>query len=263
MARLIAAPGVHEEGLLQQAIEGLRACGPDAASDTVGVLATRLQDTRTPSPVRIAVCDILAWLGQDARRAADTLVELVLGKEADRADTDVRVAAARALIQVEYLPELLAGHSISEDRREQILSLLRQIGPDATAARRALEAAWQEDALQEGQTPVAPMTDPSLPANAVTDSSADVAPDKLAALESGMAEIKELLKSQQAVAVDKDYYAVNEVAELTNKAAWTIRNACREGRIKAEKGQSDEWRIPHDELRHIQNHGLRKKTDVE
>ena len=251
LTSVIAAPGVHDERLLRQAIEGLRACGPDAASDTVDAIAERLQDTRTPSAVRIAVCDVLGWLGQDARRAADTLVEVVLGQEADRTDTDVRVAAARALIQVEHLPELLSGRSVPEDRRQQILSLLRQVGPDATAARRALEAAWQED-----QARVAPATDSSSPANAVTESSAGVTPDQLAELKSGIAELKRLFKSQQAGQDEKEWFSVNEVAELTSFREWTIRDACNKRRISAEKGPDGKWRISRDELVKIQNHGL-------
>ncbi len=258
LARVIAAPGVHDEELLQQAIEGLRACRPDAASDAVGALAERLQDARTPSAVRIAVCDVLAWLGQDARRAADALAELVLGQGAGRTDTDVRVAAARALIQVEYLPELLAGRSVPEDRREQILSLLRQVGSDATAARRALESAWQE-----AQTPVAPATDSSSPAGAIADSSTGATPNRLAAMESSIAEMHKLLKSQQAGSVEKDWYSVDEVAKLTEFSEWTIRNACNKGRIAAEKGPDGHWRIARRELAKIQNHGLPKQIDVE
>ena len=118
----------------------------------------------------------------------------------------------------------------------------------------------RETRQETGQEmPAAPAIDSSPPAGAVADTTTGATPDRLAAMESGMAEIKELLKSQQAGSVEKEWYSVDEVAELAKLAVWTIRNACREGRIKAEKGPDGQWRIHRDELGHIQNHGLRKK----
>ena len=59
----------------------------------------------------------------------------------------------------------------------------------------------------------------------------------------------------------KEYYSTTEVAEILNKAEFTVREWCRLARIKAEKrlcgrGRSQEWMIAHAELTRIQNEGL-------
>src|SRR6185437_13534315 len=59
----------------------------------------------------------------------------------------------------------------------------------------------------------------------------------------------------------KEWYTTDEVAEVLGKAAFTVREWCRNGRINAEKrlcgrGPSSEWAISHVELLRLQNHGL-------
>lgn len=59
----------------------------------------------------------------------------------------------------------------------------------------------------------------------------------------------------------KEFYSTREVAELLNKAEFTVREWCRHGRVLAEKrmtgrGRSKEWMISHDEVVRIQNEGL-------
>ena len=49
-----------------------------------------------------------------------------------------------------------------------------------------------------------------------------------------------------------------EAAELAKLSEWTIRNACNKGRIKAQKGPDEKWRISREELVKIQNEGLPK-----
>jgi hypothetical protein len=61
---------------------------------------------------------------------------------------------------------------------------------------------------------------------------------------------------------DQDYYGTARVAEIVGKAEFTIREWCRNSRIRAEKrdcgrGRSKEWLIPHAELQRYLTHGLR------
>ena len=59
----------------------------------------------------------------------------------------------------------------------------------------------------------------------------------------------------------KEAYSVEEVAEKLGKAAFTVREWCRQERIHVDKracgrGQSQEWKITHAELVRVQNEGL-------
>ena len=58
----------------------------------------------------------------------------------------------------------------------------------------------------------------------------------------------------------KEWYTTVEVAELTGRAEFTVREWCRLGRVTAEKeahGRNREWRVSHEELLRILNHGPR------
>ena len=59
----------------------------------------------------------------------------------------------------------------------------------------------------------------------------------------------------------KDFYTTAEVAQILQRAEWTVREWCRLGRVNAEKracgrGASQEWIISHMELERIRNEGL-------
>ena len=59
----------------------------------------------------------------------------------------------------------------------------------------------------------------------------------------------------------KDWYEIEEVAHLLGKAAYTVREWCRHGRINAKKKTSGRgrflaWVISHDEVMRIQREGL-------
>ena len=59
----------------------------------------------------------------------------------------------------------------------------------------------------------------------------------------------------------KEYYSTSEIAQILERAEFTVREWCRLGRIWAEKrqcgrGNTKEWMISHAELSRIQNEGL-------
>ncbi len=60
----------------------------------------------------------------------------------------------------------------------------------------------------------------------------------------------------------KDYYTTEDVAKFVDRDAYTVREWCRYGRLRAVKrpcgrGNSPEWSISHEELVRYQNEGLR------
>ena len=59
----------------------------------------------------------------------------------------------------------------------------------------------------------------------------------------------------------KEYYTVEEFAELVGRECYTVREWCRLGRIRAEKKQSGRgkyplWVIPHAEVLRYEKSGL-------
>jgi hypothetical protein len=67
-----------------------------------------------------------------------------------------------------------------------------------------------------------------------------------------------LLVQQRTV---KDWYSTAELALSVGKAEFTVREWCRQGRIRAQKrasgrGRSREWMISHAELVRYRNEGL-------
>jgi hypothetical protein len=59
----------------------------------------------------------------------------------------------------------------------------------------------------------------------------------------------------------KEWYTTDEAAEILGKAPFTVREWCRNRRIKAAKrdcgrGNAREWVISHEELTRVRNEGL-------
>lgn len=59
----------------------------------------------------------------------------------------------------------------------------------------------------------------------------------------------------------KDWYTIEEAAQLLHKAEFTVREWCRHGRIHAQKRKSGRgkycsWVISHEELQRYQREGL-------
>jgi len=81
---------------------------------------------------------------------------------------------------------------------------------------------------------------------------------RLARLDEKVDQLLDLLVRQKTV---KDYYTTAEVAQLMNKAEFTVREYCRLGRVRAGKracgrGKSQEWIVTHEELTRLRNEGL-------
>jgi len=67
-----------------------------------------------------------------------------------------------------------------------------------------------------------------------------------------------LLVQRQTV---KDFYSTDEIAEILDKAEFTVREWCRRGRIRAQKrrsgrGKFQSWVIAREELQRIEREGL-------
>lgn len=76
-----------------------------------------------------------------------------------------------------------------------------------------------------------------------------------------LTQIEEVLTTITKQNTIKDFYSTEEVAEILDRAPFTVREWCRQGRVNAEKrdcgrGTSQEWIISHAELQRVRNHGL-------
>jgi excisionase family DNA binding protein len=63
----------------------------------------------------------------------------------------------------------------------------------------------------------------------------------------------------------KDWYTTHEIAKILGKAEFTVREWCRNGRIRAEKkgsgrGKYQAWVVSHAELVRFQREGLLPKN---
>jgi hypothetical protein len=59
----------------------------------------------------------------------------------------------------------------------------------------------------------------------------------------------------------KEWYTTAEVGGLLGRAEYTVREWCRQGRIRAKKkpcgrGKGGEWLVSHEELTRLRNEGL-------
>jgi transposase len=73
--------------------------------------------------------------------------------------------------------------------------------------------------------------------------------------------IEETLRLLIQQRVVQKYYSTNDIAKILGKAEFTVREWCRNGRIRAEKrpcgrGNSKEWMISSEELERIKAQGL-------
>jgi hypothetical protein len=73
--------------------------------------------------------------------------------------------------------------------------------------------------------------------------------------------IEAALEALVAQRLTKDFFTTAESAKIFDRAEFTVREWCRNGRIRAEKrltgrGRSKEWMISREEIERIQNEGL-------
>ena len=126
------------------AIEGLADCGQDAASEAVDTLAVVVRDGRLAADTRVAACKVLGWLGPDAKPASDALVDVVVGAGASSTAAGSAGGCGPGLDSTWPNCPILASRAAHDDQRRELLILLRQIGPEATDARRYLQAMWEQ-----------------------------------------------------------------------------------------------------------------------
>lgn len=53
----------------------------------------------------------------------------------------------------------------------------------------------------------------------------------------------------------RKYLSVDQAAERLDRSAWTVRQLCNAGQIKAVKGDDKTWRIPADEVARLEEEG--------
>ncbi len=59
--------------------------------------------------------------------------------------------------------------------------------------------------------------------------------------------------------LDKDWYTTEEVAVLMDRAPWTVRQWCLQGRVRAKKRTgTDRWLVSRAEVERLMNEGLLK-----
>ena len=80
-------------------------------------------------------------------------------------------------------------------------------------------------------------------------------------IEARLERMESLLKSLIERGTIKDWYSTAEVARLLDRAEYTVREWCRQGRIRAKKkpcgrGKGGEWLVSHDEFERLRNEGL-------
>ena len=113
-----------------------------------------------------------------------------------------------------------------------------------------------ESSLADVSNP-APGKTPIHPPQVETPAAIPAIDSLLVQMSTDIVEVLELLRGQQI----KDYYTTEEVAQLLGKSGFTVREWCRNGRIRGEKkgsgrGKYQSWVVSHAELTRIRKEGL-------
>ena len=88
-----------------------------------------------------------------------------------------------------------------------------------------------------------------------SESNTAVAPDILEEIRQVKEQNLEILRLMR-VARDRRWYNLQDAGERLNRAAWTLRQLCSHGKIRAEKGEDGQWRIAADELTRLEQEGV-------
>ncbi len=80
-------------------------------------------------------------------------------------------------------------------------------------------------------------------------------------IEDRLSRIEQMLTVLVQQRTVKDWYTTGEVGEILGKSEYTVREWCRQGRVRAGKrpcgrGKAREWIISHQELTRLRNEGL-------
>ena len=80
-------------------------------------------------------------------------------------------------------------------------------------------------------------------------------------VEERLERIEQMLTTLVRQQTIKEWYTTVEVGGLLGRAEYTVREWCRQGRIRAKKkpcgrGKGGEWLISHEELTRLKNEGL-------
>lgn len=79
--------------------------------------------------------------------------------------------------------------------------------------------------------------------------------------------IEESLRLLLKERVEQRFYSTSDVAKILGKAEFTVREWCRNRRVRAQKrscgrGNSKEWMIAHEELERIRSEGLLERDQA-
>jgi hypothetical protein len=81
--------------------------------------------------------------------------------------------------------------------------------------------------------------------------------ERIDRLERDVANSLDRLQHLCVARIERAAYTVEQAAARLDYSPWTIRNACRVGRIQAQKASNGkDWLIPHDEILRIEREGL-------
>jgi hypothetical protein len=80
-------------------------------------------------------------------------------------------------------------------------------------------------------------------------------------VEERLERIEQMLTTLVRQQTIKEWYTTAEVGGLLGRAEYTVREWCRQGRIRAKKkpcgrGKGGEWLVSHEELTRLRNEGL-------
>ena len=90
-----------------------------------------------------------------------------------------------------------------------------------------------------------------------SESNTAVAPDILEEIRQIKEQNSEILRLMR-VARDRRWYNLQDAGERLGRAAWTLRQLCSHGKIRADKGEDGQWRIAADELARLEHEGVPK-----
>jgi hypothetical protein len=144
----------------REAVEALREVDLDIASEAIAALTEALVGSE--EKVRLEALKTLSWLGDEARRAAPAVVNVLLSEPKEAA----REAAGQTLLRIDpdhhAAEPLLAG---IKDRAlwDRVLRVLRRLGPEARLLRRTLEGRRAADSSGQPEAeppPAQPDTEP-------------------------------------------------------------------------------------------------------